>query len=84
MAALARTAQDTYGIPIRAGQMTDSPSVRFLDSTLSRTPGMGYGAANRTQQTAINKAVAATFGETAERITPGVSAGGPGPARQEL
>jgi len=72
VAALARTARDTYGIPIRAGQITDSPAVRFTDSTLSKTPGMGYAAANRTQQTAVNRAVAQTFGENADRITPAV------------
>lgn len=71
-AALARTAQETYGIPVRAGQLSDSPPVRFLDSTLSRTPGMGYGGANRAQQVAVNQAVAQTFGETADRITPSV------------
>lgn len=72
VAALARTARDTYGIPIRAGQITDSPAVRFTDSTLSKTPGMGYGAANRAQQLAVNRAVAQTIGEDADRLTPAV------------
>ncbi|HEV2542911.1 MAG TPA: cell wall hydrolase [Methylobacterium sp.] len=71
VAQLARTAEG-YGIPIRMGQISDSPAVRFMDSTLSRTPGMGYGAANRAQQTAVNQAVAQSFGETADRITPPV------------
>jgi len=72
VAALARTAQDTYGIPIRAGQLSDSAPVRFLDSTLSKTPGMGYGAANATQQRATNRAIAQSFGADADRITPAV------------
>jgi hypothetical protein len=70
-AALARRAQD-LGIPIRAGQITDSSAVRFLDSTLGKTPGMGYGAANRAQQVAVNRAVAQTIGEDADRLTPAV------------
>lgn len=70
-AALARRAQD-LGIPIRAGQITDSSAVRFLDSTLGKTPGMGYGAANRAQQIAVNRAVAQTIGEDADRLTPAV------------
>lgn len=72
VAALAQTARDTYGIPLRAAQISDSAPLKFIDSTLSRTPGMGYGAAERGQQIAVNRAVAQTFGETAERITPSV------------
>lgn len=71
-AALAQTARDSYGIPIRPGQITDSPGVRFMDSTLSRTPGMGYAADNNAQGSAFNRAVAGTMGEAVDRITPDV------------
>ena len=70
-AQLAQVAQQ-YGIPIRPGQLTDSPGVRFADSALSRTPGMGYGGEAAAQGTAFNRAVANTMGETADRITPAV------------
>lgn len=73
-AQLAQAARDTYNIPIRAGQISESPGVRFLDSSLSRTPGMGYTAANAAQGSAFNTAVANTFGETADKITPQVMA----------
>ena len=70
-AQLAQVAQQ-YGIPIRPGQLTESPGVRFADSALSRTPGMGYGGEAAAQGTAFNRAVANTMGETADRITPAV------------
>ena len=70
-AQLAQVAQ-SYGIPIRPGQLTESPGVRFADSTLSRTPGMGYGGEAAKQATAFNSAVAGTMGETADKITPSV------------
>lgn len=70
-AQLAQIAQQ-YGIPIRPGQLTESPGVRFADSTLSRTPGMGYGNEAAKQATAFNSAVAGTMGETADKITPSV------------
>ena len=60
------------GIPIRPGQLTESPGVRFADSALSRTPGMGYVGEAATHGTAFNRAFANTMGEDAERITPAV------------
>ena len=73
-ALLAQTARDGYGVPIRGGQITESPGVRFMDSTLSRTPGMGYSGDQAAQNIAFNKAVANTIGEDASKITPAVMA----------
>lgn len=61
-----------YGIPLRAGQVADSPYVRKLDQMVGQLPGSGIEASNVAQRTAFNKAVAKTFGEEADQITPAV------------
>lgn len=66
------TAVKGYGIPLRAGQTADSPFVRKLDQMVGQLPGSGIEASNATQRTAFNRAVAKTFGEEAESITPAV------------
>jgi hypothetical protein len=71
-AALAQTARDAYGIPVQAGQISDSPFVRFFSDQMSKMPLSGSGAAAATQATAMNRAIASTFGETADAITPQV------------
>ncbi len=71
-AALAKTARDTYGIPIRGGQMSESRSGRFLDSVLQGSPFSGYGENVGAQHTGFNRAVSRSFGEDAEKITPEV------------
>lgn len=73
-AALARTARNQYGIPINAGQMSESPGVRFAASTSNRLPFSGAGADAADQQTAFNRAVSTTFGQPADKITPSVMA----------
>ncbi len=71
-AALARTARGDYNIPVTGGQISNSPFVRFLNSTLQRLPFTGYAGQSEGQQAAFNRAVASTFGEDAESITPDV------------
>lgn len=61
-----------YGIPLRAGQTSNSKFVRYVDSQIGNLPGTGQAASNAAQQTAFNRAVAGTFGESAEKITPAV------------
>jgi hypothetical protein len=61
-----------YNIPLRSGQVSDSKFVRYLDSQLGNLPGSGQEASNAAQRVAFNKAVANTFGEDAEKITPAV------------
>lgn len=73
-AALAQLARDQFRIPVRAGQMAESPAVRFTDSTLSRTPMMGYRGADQAQQVALNRAVANEMGVTADKVTADVMA----------
>jgi len=72
VAQLARTATDQYGVPIYAGQLSTSPATRFLDSVTRRLPLSGAEGAMDVQQKAFNNAVASTFGENADRITPQV------------
>ena len=73
-ALLAQAAREQYGIPVTAGQISNSPATRMLDSVTSRIPGSGAGASREAQQVGFNRAVANTFGENAERITPDVMA----------
>jgi hypothetical protein len=69
-AALANAARGTYGIPVTAGQISSAPSARFLDSVLQRLPFTGYASRTADQQSAFNRAVAQTFGENTDTITP--------------
>ena len=71
-AKLADLARTKYGIPLTAGQMSDSPAVRFAASTSSRMPLSGAGDVAGEQQAAFNRAVAGTIGESADKITPDV------------
>ncbi len=72
IAQLAQAARDTYGIPITGPQMSTNSLVRIANDQSSKLPFSGAGASAEAQQTAFNKAVAGTFGETADRITPDV------------
>ncbi len=73
-AALAQTARDTYGIPLQAGQISSSPFVRFMSDQLGKLPFSGASSAAANQTTAVNQAIASTFGSTADQITPEVMA----------
>lgn len=71
-AALAKTARDKFGIPVGAGQISENPTVRFLDSIMQRLPFTGMAARTAEQQTALNQAVAREMGTSANKITPSV------------
>jgi hypothetical protein len=71
---LARLAQTRYKIPIRVDQISENPMVRFGGSAAQRAPFTGLGAHVAQQQGAFNRAVANTFGETADKVTPDVMA----------
>ena len=73
-ASLANLARETYGIPIRGGQISQSPAINYLDSVLKSKYGSGYAASEAAQHTGFNRAVAATIGETADKVTPEVMA----------
>ncbi|MGO4870347.1 MAG: hypothetical protein ACLPGW_07005 [Roseiarcus sp.] len=73
-AALAATARDKFGIPIGTGQLSENPLVNVLNSTVDSLPGSGGAAAKKTIQTAWDRGVASTIGETADRVTPEVLA----------
>lgn len=70
-AALAQTAQQ-HGIPLAPGQLSNNWLTRNVYDLGSKTPFSGSDAFAGAQQTALNRAVAGTFGETADRITPEV------------
>lgn len=71
-ARLATLARDQYGIPVNAAQMSASPSVRFLSSTLNRLPFSGAPAEYAQTQNAVNRAVSMSIGENATKLTPDV------------
>lgn len=71
-AALARTAIEKYGYPVRPGQMSENWMVRSLDSLLNKLPFSGYRANAEAQQIAINRGVAREIGERSETVTPEV------------
>ena len=62
-AELANLARTEYGIPVRGGQISESPSVNYLDSVLKGKPFSGYGPNVAEQHSAFNSAVAKTIGE---------------------
>ena len=68
-ARLALQARHAYDIPVTAGQMSNTPFVRFADSVLQRLPFTGYGARTEAQQAGVNRAVAQRFGEHTDAIT---------------
>lgn len=73
-AQLADLALSKYGIPIRGGQISNSPAVKFLDSNLQRIPLSGYAGKQEDAINAFTRAVGRTFGEDAEALTPNVMA----------
>jgi len=71
-AQLAKTARDVFGIPVRGGQISQSPTVNYLDSVLKEKPFSGYAANVADQHTAFNQNVAKAIGEDADKLTPDV------------
>jgi hypothetical protein len=70
-AALAQEAQNR-GIPITLGQLSDSGVVHVADSVSKRVPFSGSASQTAAQQTAFNRAIGGTIGQTADKITPQV------------
>lgn len=61
-----------YGIPLTRSQIGDSKFNQGLASVAEKMPLSGGAKFRETQQNAFNKAVASTFGEDADKITPDV------------
>ena len=74
VARLADIARNKFNIPIGIGQISSNPTVRIADSVVNRLPLSGGTASRGAQQSAFNTAVAGTFGENANSITPDVMA----------
>lgn len=72
LAQLAKTARETYGIPVTAPQMTDNSLVRIANDQSSKLPFSGAGANQAAQQQAWQKAVIGQMGENATSATPEV------------
>lgn len=70
VANLAQMARDQYGIQLSAPQLGMSPTLRYANNALKMVPGSGVGADDAAVQGQFNRAVARTFGEDAEKITP--------------
>jgi hypothetical protein len=71
-AQLAKTARDVLGIPVRGGQISQSPTINYLDSVLKEKPFSGYASNVADQNTAFNQNVAKAIGEDADKVTPDV------------
>lgn len=69
-ARLADLAVNKFGIPIRGGQISNSPFVKYADSTLNGLPLTGYAAKTEAAHDAFTSAVSRTFGEDTSAITP--------------
>lgn len=75
ISALARAAIDDYGIPLRTSQIRGAAgdrSAAVRDSELIGKMGTGFAANLAEQRRAFTKAVAQTFGEDADALTPEV------------
>ena len=70
-AALAQRAAE-MGIPLTAAQVGETSFPKFMESVLDKLPMVYRGSARTQQIPAFTSAVARTFGETADSITPEV------------
>lgn len=70
---LLQRAED-LGIPIRPSQASTSPFINKMDQMIPKIPGSGMGKVIDEQRSGFNRALANTFGENADRITPDVMA----------
>lgn len=61
-----------YGIPLTRSQIGDSRFNQSLASVAEKMPLSGGVQFRENQQTAFNRAVASTFGENADKVTPEV------------
>jgi hypothetical protein len=70
--ALARRAEE-LGIPLSGAQISGSPAMKYLESTLNKMPGVYKGAPGQ-QREAFTQAVSRTIGEDTPKITTEVMA----------
>lgn len=70
-ATLAQRAAE-MGIPLSAAQVGESTFPKYLESVLDKLPMVYRGTARTEQHPAFTSAVARTFGESADKITPEV------------
>lgn len=68
VAALARRAEE-LGVPIRGGQISGSPIVKYTDSALNSLPFSGYAGQTARAHDAFTAAVSRTFGENSPALT---------------
>lgn len=71
-AVLGNLAVNKFQIPLRGSQISNSPFMHYLDSSIGKVPFSGMEAQNEAQRTAFSRAVASTFGENASSLTPEV------------
>jgi hypothetical protein len=71
-AQLAQTARQKFGIPVRWSQISENPTVRFMDSVLQRLPFTGVGPHSAQQQAALQRGLANEMGVASDKITPDV------------
>ena len=69
IAALAEKAINKFGIALDASQLSSNPMVRFAHGVVEGMPLSGGTAAKADRQVAFNRAVARTFGETADHVS---------------
>lgn len=60
---------DNLGFNISVGQASNSPFIKYVDSFARRMPLSGYAKFDEANQAAVNRNAAASFGETADKIT---------------
>lgn len=72
IADIADMAMSKYGIPLRRSEIGDSRAAKTLASVTKDVPLSGATDFLKKQGKAFNKALAKTFGEDVERITPNV------------
>jgi len=71
LAGVAKDAQ-ALGVPVYGGQISANPMVRVANSVVNKLPLSGAGPAAEAQQTAINRVIAASMGQRANKLTPAV------------
>lgn len=69
LAKLAQIARDKYGIQVTAPQISENSTIKAMSDQSSKLPFSGAASKVADQQIGINRAVAGTMGETADRVT---------------
>lgn len=72
VARLADIALNKFKIPLSADLLSTNPMIRFAHSVVEKMPFTGGSGARAARQVAFNRGIAASFGETADHVTPEV------------